>query len=407
MGITFIHHFSSIVNNDIIYATHLSSEEDLKRLKNETLNNAIIEKFDIYSSINMRKKPKKKILNITRKSINFCKDMIKKIIYYDKYILSFKPIGIVMLGGDVISEYYSIIGLTFELYLLYKLSRKSNVFLLGQTIGPFHSWRKQLARFCLRNCQIFTRDPLSANYLIDSLKLNNVILSSDLAFLDLPRQNDLDNTKKILKKYRITSNDYITLIPSGLVKKYTNSYSDYLQAWDKIVSSLAEISAIKSKKIVLIAHVLKKAVDDRKIINQIRKELTDEGSNRMVYITDVLLPSEARIILGNSFFTITGRMHGAISTFQMLKPAISLSYSVKYQGVIGENLGMPDLIIESKSDVIWSSGEIVELVMEKVEYVLRNYDDIVSRIDVGMEKNKKLAMSQIEYVAKKLEVSMK
>jgi len=395
MGINFIHYFSSIVNKDVVYFTQLFSEEDLKRLKNETPNKNII-KFEIDTSINIKKKFGK-VLHI-----------IKEIIYSGKDVLSFNPIGIVILGGDDLSEYYRIIGLTLELYLLYKLSEKSNVFLLGHTIGPFHSWRKQLAGFCLRNCQITTRDPSSANYLKNTLKLNNVFESSDLAFLDLPRQNDLDNAKKLFKKYGITPNDYITLIPSGLVNQYTNNYNDYLKAWVNLIISLYKFPALKSKKIVLLAHVLRpESADDRKIINEIRKRLPDEVSNRMVYITDVLLPSDARIILGNGLFTITGRMHGAISTFQMLKPAISLSYSVKYKGVIGESLGMNDLIIEARSDVLWSSGEIVELVMEKVKYVLRNYDEIIKRIEPAVDKNKKMAMAQIEYVAKNLEELMK
>lgn len=396
MGINFIHYFSSMVNNDIIYAIHLHSEDDLKRLKNETLNEDIIEKLDTYSHIRRKRKMEKII------------DIIKRIIYSGKNILSLNPIGIVILGGDDVSEDYGIIGLSSQLYLLYKLSRKANVFLLGQTIGPFHLWRKQLASFCLRNCQIFTRDPLSANYLKNDLNLKNILLSSDLAFLDLPRQNDLNNVEKLFEKYGITSNNYITLIPSGLVNHYTGNYNDYLNTWIKIITQLSKIPNLQSKKMVLLSHVLRpEGADDRKIINEIRKELPDEVSNRMVYITDVLLPSEARIILGNGLFTVTGRMHGAISTFQMLKPAISLSYSVKYKGVIGENLGMDDLIIEAKSDILWSSGEIVELVMNKVDYVLRNYDEIINRISPAVDKNKKMAMAQIECVAKKLGGLMK
>ena len=396
MGINFIYYFSSTVNKNIVYVVDLFTGEDLNRLNYETLNKSIIKKFNIPTDIIGLKKLEK-VLRI-----------IKLIIYSSKDILSFNPIGIVILGGDDVSEYGSIRGLIYNLYQLYRISKKSNVFLLGQTIGPFHSWRKQLARFCLRNCQIFTRDPLSANYLKDSLKLKNVLVSSDLAFLDLPRQKDLDNAKKLLKKYEITSNDYITLIPSGLIKKYTNSYTDYLKTWIKIVNSIVELPALKSKKIVLLAHVLRpEDADDRKIINEIKNELPNEVSNRMVYITDVLLPSEARIILGNGIFTITGRMHGAISTFQMLKPAISLSYSVKYKGVISESLGMNDLIIEARSGILWSSGKIVELVMEKVEYVLRNYDEIIKRIEPAVDKNKKMAMAQIECVAKNLEGLMK
>ncbi len=395
MGISCIHHLSSILSNDAVYSIPLYSEKDLNRLKNETLNKNIIKKLETF--------PIRKTNKITTKISN----LITRIFYYDKYLLSFNPKGIIILGGDDLSEYYSITGLIVELYLLYKLSKKCNVILLGQTIGPFHSWRKQLVRLCLRNCHIFTRDPLSENYLKNKLSLKNVFLSSDLAFLDLPRNNDLDNDKKLLKKYGLTSNDYITLIPSGLVNHYTDNYTDYINAWSKIITSVDGVWAIKPKKIVLLAHVLTEGADDRKVINQIRKELPGELLNHIVYITDVLLPSDARIILGNGVFTITGRMHGAISTFQMLKPAIALSYSVKYKGVIGENLGMPDLIIEAKSDVLWGSGELVELVMNKVEYILMNYDEIISRIGVGVEKNKKLAMTQMEYVAKKLEELIK
>jgi colanic acid/amylovoran biosynthesis protein len=86
----------------------------------------------------------------------------------------------------------------------------------------------------------------------------------------------------------------------------------------------------------------------------------------------------------------------------MGKPAISLSYSVKYKGVIGEGLGMKDLIIEARGDDLWESGKIVNLVMEKAEYVLTNYDSLVSRIKPAVEENKKLAMDQIEDIANKL-----
>jgi len=395
MGINFIHYFSSIVNKKIIYFVDLNTEEDLNRLNHETLNKNTIKKFNIPISIDG--------LNKVEIVLFFIRLLITSI----KHVSSFNPIITVILGGDSFQERDKSMGLIYNLYNCYMISKTSQVILLGHTMGPFTSWRKKIACFCLRKCQIFTRDPLTANHLRNRLKLKNVYNSSDLAFIDLPNQNDLYRTKYLLKKYGITTNEYITLNPSGLVKRYTNNYIDYLNAWGKIVTSIDKIPTIKSKKIVLLAHVLTKGVDDRKIINQIRKELPNEVLNRIVYITDVLLPSEARIILGNGVFTITGRMHGAVSTFQMLKPAISLSYNVKYKGVIGENLGMPDLIIESNRDVLWSSGEIVELVMEKVAYVLRNYDEIISRIEPAVDRNKKMAMAQIEFAAKILEELVK
>jgi colanic acid/amylovoran biosynthesis protein len=95
-------------------------------------------------------------------------------------------------------------------------------------------------------------------------------------------------------------------------------------------------------------------------------------------------------------------MHAAISTFQMLKPAISLSYSVKYRGVIGEGLGMNDLVIEAKGDDLWESGKIVDMVIDKVNYVLNNYDKLIERIKPAVEQSKKMALDQIKDIAEKL-----
>lgn len=64
---------------------------------------------------------------------------------------------------------------------------------------------------------------------------------------------------------------------------------------------------------------------------------------------------------------------------------------------------MKDLVIEARGDDLWESGKIVDLVMDKVDYVLSNYDSLVSRIKPAVEENKKLAMSQIEDIANKLE----
>lgn len=41
-------------------------------------------------------------------------------------------------------------------------------------------------------------------------------------------------------------------------------------------------------------------------------------------------------------------MHAAVSTFQMGKPAICLSYSPKYKGVISDGLNLSELVIEAK-----------------------------------------------------------
>jgi colanic acid/amylovoran biosynthesis protein len=393
LAINFIHYLSSITDTEISFIADLSTEDDRNRLNEETQNSHIIKQLkmrEISTGSGLTKL--QKLINLRRSTLNQVKD-----------ILSINPRGIVVLGGDVLSEYYAGRRIAIDLYKLHRLLRESSVFLVSQTIGPFHSWRKHLARFCLRGCQIYSRDVLSAKYLRDTLKLKNVFETSDLAFLDLPKQNDDKRSINLLKRYDIHRDEYITIVPSGSVGQYTNSYSDYLKIWSNITSSLFESSNLESKKIILLPHVLRPThADDRNIIEDIRKSLTKKYAN-LICIRDVLLPSEARIILGNGLFTITGRMHAAISTFQMLKPAISLSYSLKYKGIVGGGLGLNDLIIEARGNELWSTGKIVEEVKDRIEYVLLNYDDLISGIRPAVKKNKQMAIAQIEDVARKIQ----
>ena len=308
----------------------------------------------------------------------------------------------VFLGGDTLSSRHFSPGTIMKLLKVKLISRNIPTFLVGLTMGPFESHTKKLAKIWLRDAHIYTRDQGTYNYLTKELKLKHIFRSSDLAFLDLPMQTNQNEKSKILEKYGLIENEYITVIPSGLYKKYTNDFEIYTNNWGKILRRLLEQNIFKNKKIVLLAHVMQpQDVDDRIIINNIIDKNPDISS-RMIPITDELLPHEARIILGNGKFTITGRMHGAISTFQMGKPAISLSYSVKYRGVIGDELKLPNLIIESSDARLWENGSIVTKVIDKVSYVVENYDSLIESINQNAELAKNNALYSIEAVAKVL-----
>jgi colanic acid/amylovoran biosynthesis protein len=381
MGINFIHHFSSLFDRDITYIADLITDEDLRRLQVETLD-----KYDV-----------KRLSSTTRRKLLFGARTRNRI----RDILSHNPLGVIVLGGDDFSElygrqYYN--QLLSEFYTLYRLSEKTPLFLASQSIGPFLSWREPLARICMKKCNIYTREPISTRYLKRHLRLRNVFESSDLAFLDLPRQNSRD----VLTKYNLSSDTYITIVPSGLVTQYTANYLDYVATWRSIIRHLLDSPTLKSQKIVLLPHVLKPShVDDREVIHAIGALFSEHG--RIVRITDSLYPSEARAILGNGLFALTGRMHAALSTFQMLKPAVSLSYSPKYEGVIGEMLGMSDLIVEASEGDLWGTNQLLDLVSSKIDLMLLNYRRYLDRIARAVEKNKVMAQTQLDDIAQKLE----
>lgn len=390
MAENLIYYLNKSLGHHVAIIGDFSSSIDLERMISATGVSSLCKDISIKKRGTARSKVTKAI-----QFLRYTRDVVTDVTEKD-------ALAVLVLGGDDLSEYYAGKMISLELYQLMQLSRRVSTFLVGQTIGPFNSWRVALAKRSLRNCMIYTRDPLTVDYLTKKLELRKVMESRDLAWLNLPRQGEGNLSRKILDEFCLEE-DYITLVPSGLTEHYCDDLDVYISSWLKIIMKLAQIDNSEQRKIVLLAHVLQpERVDDRIVIKSLFDRLDSNLKKRVVPICDVLLPVEARHILGNGLFTITGRMHAAVSTFQMGKPAISLSYSVKYKGVIGEGLGMNDLVIEAKGDDLWKSGKIADLVLEKVDYVFSNYDSLVSRIKPAVEENKKLAMAQIEDIARRL-----
>ncbi|MEM8937765.1 MAG: polysaccharide pyruvyl transferase family protein [Bacteroidota bacterium] len=310
---------------------------------------------------------------------------------------------VIILGGDDLSEYYGIhVWPLFVSY--YSWSFKTKVILLGQSIGPFNFWLNRLTfKRMAKRCKIFTRDKYCFDYLQNDLGIQrNMVLSGDLAFLDLPLQHDTATKNDVLKKYGLQSGEYVCLVISGLVGKYyTKSVDEYFTAYRKLIKDLKSLPGLGSKKICLLAHTFPPHGDEAKILEDFKKFL-QAPSDDLVFIQDKVLQASARFILGNGMFTISGRMHASISTFQMGKPSISLSYSVKYRGVIGDNLGRNDLIIEANKPKLWATGEINSLILDKVKYVLQNYSELTEEISSKVLDQKTMVNSALDQTVSEL-----
>lgn len=379
MAINLINSINTQIENVEFYVD-CSTDEDLERLKLETgVEN--IRRYNIESSRNI-------IIRIINK--------IKRI--YLNYFVS-KIKNVIIIGGDDISEYYTIERLIKELNILERESSSKNIILLGQTMGPFTGERIEMARRCLAKTIIFTRDHYNYKYL-KSLNFKNVTEGKDLAFLDLPKQ---ENSNGIIKRYKLEVQSYVTIVLSGLVDSYTKDRKCYINNQVDIVRSIINNPRLSNRKIVLLAHVLRpEHADDRVVINNVLEELNNEERGKIVVITDELLPSEARAILGNGLFTITGRMHAAVSTFFMRKPAISLSYSVKYLGVIGNGLDVNNLIIEAADENLWKNNKISTLVDKKVNFILDNYDYLIKKINENVSRTSTELKNELDKVIRKL-----
>ena len=297
---------------------------------------------------------------------------------------------IIVLGGDDLSEYYG--KHVWPLLLsFYAWSFKTKVVLLGQSIGPFNYWLNKLIFKKLGNrCKIYSRDKFCYDYLVEELGVKkNTRLSGDLAFLDLPLQKSIQYQDQILNKFNLKPNQYICIVISGLFGKYyTNNKENYFSCFKDLIIKIKSNPKLKEIKICLLAHTFPPHGDEGTLLAEFEEYCRELDG--IIYIKDKIYQGAARFILGNGKLTITGRMHASVSTFQMGKPSISLSYSVKYKGVIGENLNQSNLIIEANKPKLWEDKSIVEIILSKIDYILNNYNDLSIDIIDNISKQKVL-----------------
>lgn len=392
MVANFMYYLNNEMGKDNKYKLDVFNDEDLEMYKNQypmlDVERETID-YNFYYSSNIVGKIANKIKRDYLFS-HFNKINLRKL-EKDNDIL-------VILGGDDLSEYYPIEALKRELYKMNYIKGKLDVILVGQTIGPFKEERKQLVKDSLNNIQIYSRDPWTKEYLENEIGLSGIITSSDLALLPLPGQENNEIKERIIINYGLQPEEYITIVPSGLYKSYCEDEEVYVSNFIDIIN---HIKSTTDYKIVLLPHVLRPHfIDDRNIIRKLEEKFGDD--DRIKYIYDIMSPLQARFILGNGKLTITGRMHGAINTLQMRKPAISISYSVKYDGVIGKDLGLKELVVKGDNSNLWVDKKVSDNTIEKINFILDNYLDITTKIDCSVKESEKNIIDMIKDISIKV-----
>lgn len=330
--------------------------------------------------------------------ISFFKKLLNlyyKLFHHHRFYVEKGISSIVILGGDDISEYYKKWMIVSDLFRIYLYSRKFTTILAGQSIGPFRGMKRIIASFCLSKCIIYNRDSISTEYVLHKLhhKTTLTFNSADLAFPDLPNQAGTET----LKKYNLTPGQYISIVPGGFYSLYTRNRQNYLSTWQYFINELKAYSPLQDKQLLFLPHVTRPE-DDRAIIADFKQFLFNKLKPNL-YIEDELMPYQLRQILGNGYMTITSRLHASISTFQMLKPAIAIGYSTKYEGVIGRSIQFPELTVHSIEALFEKPAIFAHEIMRAIEYVAENYDDIVYKLTKRIPELKKMAITQVSNIA--------
>lgn len=300
-----------------------------------------------------------------------------------------------VLGGDCISQYYSAQVFVSDMIKFKHISKKVPFYLVGQTMGPFHGYAVRLIQNCLRGCKVYVRDHECYEYIKGKFRFPCLVETRDLAFLDIPYQNDREIQEKVLSRYTGDA-PYITIVPSGADRQYTSNLDEYIEEYVKIIDY---VFINTNYDIVLLAHVIHvEDSNDKKIIDLLLPRLKEKYKMRMHVVDFLLQPYEARIILGNGLVTITGRMHAAVSSINMGTMPICLSYSVKFKGVIGDEFDLNEYIYQCRGDELWSQGLVSENICKMLSQALSCRQEIEERLKERISDVKRQAMSQIEAV---------
>lgn len=364
-------------SNTFNYGSMMMGENFIKYFNmTYTTENKFYFETDNYENIN-RLKIASEFEHIYQVKLNgLFNDNIKKV----DYLLSFMKIKdissklckdidlVVVLGGDDFTEDYGWKGPIWSAIKFNVLRNNGKrVIMLGQTMGPYKSFRKYIMMKLLRNIDgIYPRDPMTFKYL-ESLGLSNINLMDDLALLPLTKERKETKTK-----------EFITFCPSELIYRYSKEGSrqdwiDYnLYIIDKIMSRYID------KKLVLVAHVLQpQHVDDRLIAREIFDLIDEKYKNRIILMDTELYPHEVRSYIQKSIFTVSSRMHPIISSIECEIPAIALSYSTKYWGIIGERYELSDFIIDVRYLTYFEMKDKFEDLIERIE---KSYDQIQNQM---------------------------
>ena len=249
--------------------------------------------------------------------------------------------------GDSFSDIYS--EERFNSLILHKriaeLVGKSYV-LLPQTYGPFNSKKtEQKAKRILKKAtKIYCRDELSKKMLEEKFDLNNIELTSDMAFI-LPYKKD---------KFEFSnSKTKIGINVSGLLYKggfeSENQFGLSLNYKEYIERLIKELIRDNKYEIHLIPHVIDLSEnahdDDYKACQAIQKTLDD-----CIIAPIFNTPIEAKSYISNMDIFIGSRMHSTIAAFSTDVVTIPVSYSRKFEGLF--NSLNYEYVINGKKDTV-------------------------------------------------------
>ena len=218
----------------------------------------------------------------------------------------------------------------------------------SQAMGPFSGVNKFASKLILPKVDtICARGPLTHEYL-QSLNLNNVVESTDYAFLMDISKGEATRANSILQENNVSgskSKKLVAIMPSEVVRKKAESKGqDYIAYNAEFIKYLLN----EGYRVLLMAYSARQGTDarhnnDLPVCRQIAQEINDK---KLTFIDEELSAQQLRHIIGETDAVVTSRFHAMIAALSMEVPPLVVGWSHKYAEIM-EMFKMDDVTLGS------------------------------------------------------------
>lgn len=178
---------------------------------------------------------------------------------------------------------------------------------------------------------ITARESLTYDYLKNILRLKNVYLFPDPAFVLTPEEIELPT---------YFGKDCVGINLSNFV----NADVGFNTVFGKNILRLINYIVCETDyNIILIPHVFWNGQDDRVICGKVKEYFAGTGRVHLL-CSEHLNYCQIRYVISKCRFFIGARTHSMISAYSMCVPSLALGYSIKSKG-IAKDISMPDYTV--------------------------------------------------------------
>ena len=257
-------------------------------------------------------------------------------------------------------------------YIVNRLAeQKKSVVLWGCSFGK-ENLTPEKKEILTKFAAITARESLTYDYMVNDLKLKNVSLFPDPAFVLQPQTIELpdyfDGNVVGINISNFVSKD--SIMENGFFRHFTD-FIDY-------VLKNTELT------VVLIPHVFWHGQDDRKVCSVVKESFAT--NNRVKIFDDEHLNyCQIRYAISKCTCFIGARTHSMISAYSTCTPALALGYSIKSKG-IAKDLGLDEkLVVDYRS--VTSADDLIA----RFKYLIDNKESIRKHLETIMPEYVKKA----------------